>query len=138
MLPQEKTVILIGEDTFRSTDDGETWELVDKEKHLGGFTGLSVAATLKTKSGSEPTNQQQSTNVKYQFYIGDYHGIRLSTDDGDSWKRFNTGLGGKIQNLTVFNNRLYAVADDQLITSTDSGQSWEAIPLELGWYEYDV
>ena len=40
-------------------------------------------------------------------------------------------MGGKIQYLNVVNNKLYAVADDQLITSTDSGQSWKAIPVKL-------
>ena len=115
--------------TWRKIGDFHIAEEITQDAFLRAYEQLK---TLKTKSGSEPTNQQQSTNVKYQFYIGDYHGIRLSTDDGNSWKRFNTGLGGKIQNLTVFNNRLYAVADDQLITSTDGGQSWDAIPLELG------
>ena len=126
-----KTVMLIGSDTLRSSDEGKTWVTVDKAIPLGGSSGLSAVAALKVKSGDESSNQQQSTNVKYQFYVGDHNGIRRSTDSGDSWKRFNTGLGGKIQNLTVFNNKLYAVADDQLITSTDGGQSWKAISVEL-------
>ena len=129
----EKTVLLIGIGyTLRSTDAGKTWIPIDKETSLGRSSGQKVVATLKVESSSESANQQQPTDVKYQFYIGDSNGIRLSTDSGNSWKQFNTGLGGKIHNLTVFNNNLYAIANSQLITSTDGGQSWEAIFVELG------
>lgn len=124
----EKMVMLVMEpDTLRSTDEGETWIAVP----LGRLAGLSGVAALKVQSHDESANQDQSTNVRYQFYVGDSNGIRRSTDASDSWKRFNTGLGGKIQNLTIFKNKLYAVADEKLIISTDSGQSWEAIPVEL-------
>ena len=124
--------MLIGPNyTLRSTDEGKTWILVDKAAPFGRFSGQGVVAALKVKSSDESYNQDQSTNIKYQFYVGDNNGIRRSMDSGDSWKRLNTGLGGKIQNLTVFNNKLYAVADDQLITSTDGGQSWKAIPVKL-------
>ena len=125
-----KTVVLIGsEDILRSTDEGKTWVLVDKAAPYARFSGLSVVAALKVQNSNESSHQQQSTDVKSQFYIGNYNGIRRSTDGGNSWKRFNTGLGGKIQNLTVFKNRLYAVADEKLITSTNGGQSWKAIPV---------
>ena len=127
-----KTVMLIGPNyTLRSTDEGKTWILVDKAAPFNSFSGLSVVAALKVKSRDDSYNQDPSTNIGYQFYIGSSNGIRRSTDSGDSWKRFNTGLGGKIQDLNVVNNKLYAVADDQLITSTDSGQSWKAIPVKL-------
>ncbi len=125
-----KTVVLIGsQDISRSTDEGKTWTLVDKAASYKRFPGQSVAAALKVQSSNESSHQQQSTDVKSQFYIGDNNGIRRSTDGGNSWKRFNAGLGGKIQNLTVFKNKLYAVADEKLITSTNGGQSWKAIPV---------
>lgn len=120
IVASEKMVMLLKEpDVLRSTDEGKTWITVP----FGKIRGQSVIAALKTKSHSESANQDQ-------FYVGDQIGIRRSTDGGDSWKRFNTGLGGNIQNLTVFNNKLYAVADEQLITSTDGGQSWKVIPVE--------
>lgn len=123
------TVMLRGDITLRSTDKGNTWILVNKKSPYERFSYLNAVAALEVKSSNEPADQQQSTSVNYQFYIGDGKGIRRSTDAGESWKRFNTGLGGKIQNLTVFNNKLYAVADDKLITSNDSGQSWKTIPV---------
>ena len=121
IVASEKTVMLLmAPDVLRSTDEGKTWITVP----FGEFTAPGVIAALKAKSHSQSTNQDQ-------FYVGDQSGIRRSTDGGDSWKRFNTGLGGNIQNLTVFNNKLYAVAGEQLIVSTDGGQSWKAIPMEL-------
>ncbi len=116
-----KTVMLLIEpDTIRSTDEGKTWITTP----LGKLTGQVVIAALKAKSHSEFAHQDQ-------FYLGDQNGIRRSTDGGNSWKRFNAGLGGNIQNLTILNNKLYAVAGGQLITSTDRGQSWKAIPVDL-------
>lgn len=121
IVASEKTVMLLmAPDILRSTDEGKTWIKVP----FGKFAAPGVIAALKAKSHNESANQDQ-------FYVGDQNGIRRSTDDGDSWKRFNTGLGGNIQNLTVFNNKLYAVVDEQLITSTNGGQSWKAIPVEL-------
>ena len=124
-----KTVMLIGYDTLRSTDEGKTWIPVGNVVPSGSFPSQGVVAGLKVKSRDDSYNQDQSTNIGYQFYIGSSNGIRRSTDSGDSWKRFNTGLGGKIQYLNVVNNKLYAVADDQLVTSTNGGQSWKAIPV---------
>ncbi|MDE0638203.1 MAG: sigma-70 family RNA polymerase sigma factor [Candidatus Poribacteria bacterium] len=123
----EKTVMLLKEpDIFRSMNEGKTWITLP----FGNLRSTSVVAALKVQSHGESTNQDQSTNIRHQFYIGDPEGIRRSTDGGDSWKQFNAGLGGNIQNLTIFNNKLYAVAGEQLITSTDGGQSWTAIPVE--------
>ena len=121
IVAEGKTVILLIEpNSLRSTDEGKTWITAP----LGKLTGRGVIAALKAENHGEFANQNQ-------FYVGDQNGIRRSIDGGNSWKRFNAGLGGNIQNLTFFNNRLYAVADDQLITSTDGGQSWKAIPVDL-------
>lgn len=128
IVAKEKTVMLLivpASNTVRSTDEGKTWITVPLVK----LTNPNSVAALKVQSSNE-SSHQQSTDVKSQFYIGDNNGIRRSTDSGNSWKRFNAGLGGNIQNLTVFNNKLYAVADKKLITSTDGGQSWKAIPVE--------
>lgn len=116
----ERVMIFIGPDILRSTDAGNTWITVP----FGKLTGQGVIATLKANNQSEFANPEQ-------FYVGDQSGVRRSTDGGKSWKRFNAGLGGNIQNLTVLKNKLYAVADGQLITSTDSGNSWKAIPVDL-------
>ena len=128
----EKTVILIGQNTLRSNDEGNTWISVDKATPIGKSFGQSPVAVLKVQSNNNSSNQQQSTNVKYQYYVVNDKGIHRSTDAGSSWKSFNYGLGGKIENLTAFNNKLYAIANEKLITSIDGGQSWETIPVNAG------
>ena len=121
IVAEGKTVILFIEpNTLRSTDEGKTWKTIP----FGKLTGQGSITTFKAKGHSDITHQDQ-------YYVADFNGIRRSTDGGNSWKRFNTGLGGNIQKLTFFNNKLYAVADGQVITSTDSGQSWKAIPVDL-------
>ncbi len=121
IVAEGKTVMLFIEpNTLRSTDEGKTWKTIP----FGKLTGQGEITSFKAKDHSDNTHQDQ-------YYVADYNGIRRSTDGGNSWKRFNTGLGGNIQNLTILNNKLYAVADGQVITSTDSGQSWKAIPVDL-------
>ncbi len=121
IVAEGKTVmLLIGSKILRSTDEGKTWITVP----LGKLTIQGVITALKVKNSSDIANQDH-------FYVGDQNGIRRSTDGGNSWKRFNAGLGGNIENLTIFKNKLYAVANEQLITSTDNGQSWKAIPVDL-------
>ncbi len=124
-----KTVLLIGQDTLRSTDEGNTWMPVDEAARLVHPSGQRVIAALNVKSPSGTANQDQSTSMNHQFYTGDSNGIRRSTDDGYTWNRFNSGLGGKIQNLIAFNNKIYAIANKKLVTSTNNGQSWQAIPV---------
>ena len=120
IVAEGKTVMLFVEpNTFRSTDEGKTWNTIP----FGKLTGQGAITTFKAKGHSDITHQDH-------YYVADQNGIRRSTDGGNLWKRFNTGLGGNIQNLTMFNNKLYAVADGQVITSTDSGQSWKAIPVD--------
>ena len=116
----KKVMLLIGSEILRSTDEGKTWITVP----LGKLTVQGVITALKVKNSSDIANQDH-------FYVGEQNGIRRSTDGGNSWKRFNAGLGGNIENLTIFNKKLYAVANEQLITSTDNGQSWKAIPVDL-------
>ena len=121
IVAEGKTVMLLIEpNTLLSTDEGKTWITVP----FGKLTGQGVITAFKAKSHNETTHQDH-------YYVADQNGVRRSTDGGNSWKRFNTGLGGKIQNLTIFNNKLYAVADGQLITTNDGGQSWKAIPVDL-------
>ena len=121
IVAKEKTVMLFIEpNTLRSTDEGKTWKTIP----FGKLTGQGTITTFKAKGHSDIMHQDQ-------YYVADNNGIRRSTDGGNSWKRFNTGLGGNIQKLTFLNNKLYAVADGQVITSTDSGQTWKAIPVNL-------
>lgn len=130
IITSENTVMLIGTDTLRSNDAGKTWVSVNKTILSGHTLGQNTVAVLKSESTNHSSNQQEFTNIKYQYFIGNSKGVHRSTDEGESWEPFNDGLGGKIQNLTVFNNKLYAIANKQLITTTDHGKSWKRIPVK--------
>ena len=61
-------------------------------------------------------NTIYSTNTK---------GIYRTTDGGESWQEFNSGLTGvTILSLAAINDSLCAITPEGLITSTDDGESW--------------
>ena len=116
----KKVLLLLEPNTLNSMDEGKTWTTVP----LGKLTGKSLIASVDAKNRSEFAHPNQ-------IYVGDQNGIRRSNDGGNTWKRFNAGLGGNIQNIMTLDRKLYAVADAQLIASTDGGHSWTAIPVDL-------
>ena len=121
IVAEGKKVLLFQEpNTLHSVDEGKTWSTV----HFGKLTGQGLIVSLDTNNRNDLA---QSNHI----YVGDQNGIRRSTDGGNTWKRFNAGLGGNIQNILTLDNKLYAIADGQLIASTDGGHSWTAIPVDL-------
>ncbi len=116
----KKVLLLLEPNTLHSVDEGKTWRTVP----FGKLTGRGFIASLDAKNRSEFAHPNQ-------IYVGDQKGIRRSTDGGNTWKRFNAGFGGNIQNILTLDRKLYAVADGQLIASTDGGHSWEAVPVDL-------
>ncbi len=116
----KKVLLLLEPNTLHSMDEGKTWTTV----HFGKLTGKGLIASLDASNRSDLAHPNH-------IYVGDRNGIRRSTDGGNTWKRFNAGFGGNIQNILTLDSKLYAVADGQLIASTDGGHSWEAIPVDL-------
>ena len=101
---------------FRSTDAGQTWTNLGYDMH--SFT-LSPYPSVVV---SENT-----------FYRAAYTGVYRTTDAGESWHLFMDGMiGTDILDLFTFNNRLYAHALDQdLVQSTDGGDSWETVQIDF-------
>ncbi len=59
------------------------------------------------------------------IYRTNTKGIYRTTDGGESWQEFNSGLTGvTILSLAAINDSLYAITPQGLITSTDDGESW--------------
>ena len=59
------------------------------------------------------------------IYSTDTKGIYRTTDGGESWQEFNSGLTGvTILSLAAINDSLCAITPEGLITSTDDGESW--------------
>ena len=126
LLASEKTLLVIGKDNgmvMRSTDGGDTWTYIESS----GITPMqfSVGSTLAL---------DQNT-----FYTAGSTGIHRSTDDGQTWHRFNTRFESRVDGLVSFMARsasnkssaLYARVGPNLVKSIDEGQSWDAVNVAL-------
>ena len=133
LLASGKTLLLIdGEDGIvaRSIDCGDTWTSVESSGITPMQFTVSCAAALDENT----------------FYTGGIAGIHRSTDGGKTWHRFNTRLECRVDNLVSFkaspdskmSNALYATVAGSMVKSTDAGNSWTAVDLELQKYTSEV
>ena len=112
-----KTLWALGYTGFqcRSTDGGETWTLhgskeLDPLSMMNSFM-LSVFPAV-------------GMNENILFKASPF-GLIRSTDTGESWHPFMTGMvGTRISNLVAFKNALYAYTGTNLAKSTDGGMFW--------------
>ena len=96
---------------YRSTDNGQTWT------ELPGDTDMLMINRLPTVMVNENT-----------FYKAGPFGIFRTTDGGESGILLTEGMvGTRLQDLIVFNNRLYAHTGFALYQSTDEGVSWKKL-----------
>ena len=106
-----ETLLVLGAFPSRSTDGGQTWTKLEFDQHFTTVSSLGVAAV------NERT-----------FYKVGVFGIQRTTDAGESWHLFMDGMmGTRMNELVVFNDRLYAFTGYEVHESTDSGASWKRI-----------
>ena len=111
----DKTILAQADTLFRSRDSGQTW--VDLEFEANS----SVFNTFPSVAVSENT-----------FYKAGMSGIYRTTDAGESWHLFMDGMVGTgILDLVAVNNRLYVHTDGEIVQSTDRGDSWEAVGIDV-------
>ena len=92
-----------------SYDAGETWMYLGDDRH-----------TL----GSAPTIALDESN----FYRTYYGGITRSTDGGDTWHPFVTGIANfNVQHLSFVKNVLCGVTGEKIIKSKNGGESWKTL-----------
>ena len=115
-----KTILALGITAFRSTDGGKTWTDFGFDR-----SDLNSAMNSFTLSLFPAVGVDENTFFK----VGPL-GLIRSTDAGESWHPFMTGIvGTHIQDLVAFKNDLYANTWIGIVKSTDGGASWETLNL---------
>ena len=111
-----ETLLLLGVAELRSTDSGQTWT------DLGFDRNLFTLGSFSTVAIDENT-----------FYNVGTSGVYRTTDGGESWQPFMSGIAGtRMQDLVAFNDRLYMHTGSDVFQSTDGGTSWENVPVNAG------
>jgi len=113
VIATDETILTLGAAQSRSTDGGQTWTdlELDTDRHMIGNVP-AVAVNERT------------------FYKADAFGVHRTTDSGESWHLFMDGIvGTQVNDLVVFNNRLYAHTGYEVYQSTDEGVSWKKLSI---------
>ena len=117
VLTAGKTLWALGYTGFqcRSTDAGETWT-----NH--GYKKLDPLSMMNSFMLSVFPAVGMNENILFK---ASPFGLIRSTDAGESWHPFMTGMvGTRISNLVAFKNALYAYTGTNIAKSTDGGMSW--------------
>lgn len=116
LMANGETLLVLGSPVFRSRDRGQTW------------TNLGFDTNLRPTSSSSGLAVDENT-----FYKVDQHGIQRTTDSGATWHSLMDGIvGAKVQEVIVFNNRLYMYTGSYIYESTTNGKSWKSVDLDYG------
>ena len=108
------TLLALGATQFRSSDGGETWTNLGIDPNSLMINSLPAAAVNGTT-----------------FYKAGAFGIQRTTDAGESWHLFMNGMQAtRLNDLIVFNNRLYAHTGYEVYQSTDKGGSWKKVGID--------
>ena len=102
-----------GDSLYISRDRGLTWQ-------ASAPTGQTIELTAISKFGDI-------------IYLGTYgSGVYISSNNGDSWLPFNSGLGSYAEFAKKF-----VSSGDTIIYATDGGGVYILIPGSNGWQQYN-
>ncbi|MDE0088683.1 MAG: sigma-70 family RNA polymerase sigma factor [Candidatus Poribacteria bacterium] len=139
---------------FSSTDLGDTWTDITPKTRIHSIGTVEVVTAgdalilsghgLRSKDGGKtwtvpkealrmvnmsPTIALDEDNLYRTSIIG-IRGISRSTDGGNSWHPFMTGIvNSHVRNLIKGKNVLFAQTPTEMLKSTDGGESWEYVDL---------
>ena len=115
---QENLWVLNGGKSYYSNDSGETW--VNLGSDISDIGYMSTMNIFTSDMGYIST-----TNTLYKS--GPF-GIYRTTDAGETWHPFNTGLVKTgVMDLVATPNKLYANMGQTLVVSSDRGESWSPV-----------
>lgn len=102
------TMLIVGEHglIMRSVDNGITW-------------GLPTSNTYLTLQDVAFVNPHEA------LIVGDEGTLLRSTDDGATWTSVEAVFNGPLDNLAVRSSHVWMTSHNQLLRSSDGGQSWE-------------
>jgi len=104
-----KVMVADSQELFYSVNAGETWTAVDLKNRVATDRIAPPIVMLDANT----------------FYRGTQSGLLRTTNAGESWREFNTGLAGAtVMDLFAINGKLYAGSMNGFVTSTNGGESW--------------
>jgi len=114
LLVNNNILLILGTPVFQSRNGGQTW------------TNLGFDTNLSPQSSSLGLVVDENT-----YYTVDPHGIRRTSDSGKSWDPFMDGIvGAKVQELIIFDNRIYVHTGSNIYESTTNVMSWKLVDLD--------
>ena len=119
VLTAGKTLLAIGYVGFhlRSMDGGKTWSGADQKPSPVAIMN-SILLSMFPAVGVD----------KDTVFTAGIFGLNRSTDAGESWQPFMTGMiATRISNLIAFKNVLYGNTGTNIAKSTDGGMSWQTL-----------
>ena len=114
-----KTLLAMGYIGFnlRSMDGGKTWSGADHKPSMISMMNSLFLSRFPAVGVDENT-----------VFTAGILGLNRSTDGGESWYPFMTGIvGTRIFNLIAFKNALYGNTGTNVAKSTDGGMSWKPL-----------
>ena len=138
---------------FKSNDLGASWtEITPKDENNLFIGGYSISIAVKnetilvrgfrlfcstdggmtwTNLGPVPNTYDYLAVDENTFYKTGIYGLYCTTDAGESWHHFMEGIVGTgVQDIVVFNDRLYVQTDNDIVQSDDNGKSWTTVQME--------
>ena len=115
---------------FHSTDFGASWTKItpgNESNLMKPELGINILAN----TGKVLLSQGIVAVDKNTFYRANSSGIHRTTDGGQSWHAFTSGIRETtVQNLVAVNNRLYGYTRGVLVQSLDGGETWETVGID--------
>ena len=112
------TLFVLGVPTFQSIDAGQTWV------NLGFYTTSTPSAHATVIAIDENT-----------FYKLDKFSIHRTVDSGTTWQPFMNGIvGTDVQELIVFNNRLYVYTGSDIYETRNNEKIWVPVRFDYGQF----